>query len=219
MTMDSRSTETIRRAAPGTPRWGQAEGFSLVEFLISSLVLLVIAAGTFGVLTETQRASSFQTEIQAVLDNMRIAGETLPHYILQAGNNPFGAGFSGITIVSGTEVQLRTDVTGSGGPGEPDKGDSDGDANDLGEDVTIRYNAGSQSIELVPNGGAAQTIADHISAFSMQYFDGSGVATTVGDDVRKVTISITGVSSVADPQTGQFFSVQESSDIHVATRN
>jgi Tfp pilus assembly protein PilW len=192
-------------------------GFSLVEFLIGTLVLLVISASIFSMLAETQQTASYQTETQAVLDNSRIAMDTIGRYIRQAANDPTGAGFPGVTIVSATEVRIQSDLTGSA-PGNPDKGDPDGDTADSGEDVTIRYNSGARSIDLIPGGGAAQSIANYISAFSMTYFDAAGASTTDGAAVRKVRISITGATTLPHPRTGQIFSIQQNSDVQLASR-
>lgn len=194
------------------------QGFSLVEFLLSTLILFVVAGAIFGLLAQTQRTASYQSEVQGVLENTRIAMETVERIIQQAGNDPSQTGFEGITITSATEVRVRSDLTGSGGLGSPDKGDPDGDTNDSGEDVTIRYNATARTIELIPAGGTATAIASNISAFDLQYLDPTGTATTVGNDVRRVTISLTGRASVPDPQTGQFFSLQLSGDVQLATR-
>jgi Tfp pilus assembly protein PilW len=197
---------------------GNEAGFSLAEFLTASLVLLLISAAAFGILAETQRTASYQTEVQAVLDNARMAMDTVARYIRQAGNDPHNAGVAGITVTSGTEVRLRSDLTGSAGPSNPDKGDPDGDTLDAGEDVTIRYNATARSLELVPNGGSAQTIANDISAFALQYYDANSIATTVGSNVRKINVSISGASTIANPQTRQTFGVTLTSDIQIATR-
>ena len=53
--------------------------------------------------------------------------QTVEQYIRQAGNDPFCTGVAGIAIVSTEEIQIRSDLTGSAGPGNPDKGDPDGD--------------------------------------------------------------------------------------------
>lgn len=192
-------------------------GFSLVEFMISTLVLLVVASAVFGVLNQTQRTASYQTEVQGVLENTRIAMEILERILQQAGNDPHHAGFTGLAITSATEVRVKSDLTGSAGPASPDKGDPDGDTADTGEDVTILYDAGTRTIELVV-GGTVQPIASNISAFAMQYFDRDGAATNIGDDVRKIRISLTGASPLSDPQTGLAFSMQLNSDVHLATR-
>jgi len=102
---------------------------------------------------------------------------TLGRYIVQAGSNPRSASFTPVTITSSTQVQLCTDVTGSSGGSQ---GDPDGDILDTDENVTIRYNQTACSIELVDGNGTVQTLANYISAFTLNYFDKDGNATTVG---------------------------------------
>jgi Tfp pilus assembly protein PilW len=194
------------------------QGFSLVEFLVSSLIVLVMATSVFDLLSHLQRMASYQTEVQGVIENTRTAMETVARILEEAGNDPLGSGFPGITITSATEVRVRSDLTGSAGPGSPDKGDPDGDTDDANEDVTIRFNESDQSIELIPAGGSAQPIASNISAFSMQYFDSSGVVTSNGNDVRRIRLSLTSTSPFPDPQTHQAFSMQISSDVQLAAR-
>jgi Tfp pilus assembly protein PilW len=207
------------RKPASSPKVHMESGFSLVEFLISTLVLLLLSAAVFGMLAQTQHAAGFQAEVQAVLENTRLAMNTVDGYLRQAGNDPRGAGFQGLTIVSATEVRVRSDLTGSASAsGLPDKGDPDSDTTDANEDVTVRYSAGSSTLEIVPNGGVAQPVADHISAFSMQYFDAAGASTTVGANVRKVQLTITGTTALPDPQTRQPFSMRLTSDILVCTR-
>ncbi len=195
-----------------------AAGFSLAEFMMATGILLVITASIFSMLGDTQRAASYQTEVQAVLDNTRIGMDTVERALRQAGNDPHATGLDGLTIVSATEAVVRSDLTGSAGPALPDKGDPDGDIADSGENLTIRYNAGTSSIEVSPTGGTAQPVANHISAFAMQYFDAAGGAAATGADVRKVSITITGSSTMLDPKTRQPFSLRLKTDVQLATR-
>ena len=104
--------------------YGEA-GFSLVEFLISSAILVVIGASVFSAITDVGRTASYQTEVQTVLQNTRVGMDTIARRIKQAGNNPLAATFEGITIGGAHQVQIRSDLTGSA-PGQPDKGDPDG---------------------------------------------------------------------------------------------
>ena len=194
-------------------------GFGLAEFLISSAILLLIAASVFGMLAETQRAAGYQNEIHAVLQNTRMALSSLERYIRHAGNDPRNTGFPGITVLSATEIRLRTDITGLAGVGNPDKGDPDGDTDDAEEDVTIRYNSTNQSIDLTPKGGTAQALANNISALSITYYDSTGAVTVNGVDVCRVRVSLTGTSAVSNPQTGHSFSQQLSSEIRLSARN
>jgi type II secretory pathway pseudopilin PulG len=199
------------------PRRPQEQGFSLVEFLCSTLVLLAVSGAVFTIMSETQRRVSYQTEVQAVLQNMRIAMNTVERIVRQSANDPLSTGFAGVTVTDSTHARFRTDVTGSAA-GYPDKGDPDGDTNDADEDLTVQYNTGSRSIEIVPNGGNTQSIANYISAFSLQYFDASGVATAVGANVRKIRVQISGASTLADPKTGKTFGFTLSSDVQINSR-
>jgi Tfp pilus assembly protein PilW len=188
-------------------------GFSLVEFVISSAILLIICASIFALLAETQRSAGYQGEVQSVLENTRLALETVERFIRQAGNDPVGTGVSSLTIVSSSEIRLRSDLTGSAGA---DKGDPDGDTSDSGEDVTIRYDGSARSLELIPHPGSAQAIANYISAFSMQYYDSVGAATIMGGEVRMIRIDITGATTLPSPQTREIFSLQLTSEVQLA---
>ncbi len=192
-------------------------GFTLSEFLVCALILLVVASAVFSTLSEIQRAAGYQTEVQSVLCNTRMAVQTIERYIRQAGNDPLHSGLSGITIISETEMRIQSDLTGSSGAGNPDKGDPDGDINDSGENVTIRYNGISRSIEIVPDGGSAQIITGYIAGLTFEYYDGSGAIATVGSDVRKITVTVMGTSLLRDPHTHEVFGVKLSSDISVLT--
>jgi type II secretory pathway pseudopilin PulG len=192
-------------------------GFTLVEFLISSLILIVVASAVFTLLSEIQRTASYQTEVQSVLNNTRIAMQTVERYIRQAGNDPLGSGLSGVIIVSANEIQIRSDLTGLSGAGNPDKGDPDGDIEDSGENVTIRLNDRSRSLEIVPDGGSAQIVANNIVGLSFECYDSQGSLTTTSGDVRKVVVTITGSSSLPNPQTHQAFGVKLSSGVNILT--
>jgi type II secretory pathway pseudopilin PulG len=215
-------------------RTKQESGFTMVEFVLSAVIILLISAALFSILAETQRNSSYQTEVQAVLDNTRIAMDTVEGYVRQASNNPCAiAGFVGIGEggdMSVASVRLRSDLTGSAGCAAPgcgcavtdpslkDKGDPDGNTDDAGEDVTISWNSGTNTVNITPQGGAAQPIANYISAFTLQYFDQNGIETAVAADVRKIRISMTGTTTLPHPQTKKTFGQTVSSDIQIATR-
>jgi Tfp pilus assembly protein PilW len=188
-------------------------GFSLVEFVISSAILLAICASIFSVLAETQRSAGYQSEVQSVLENTRMALETVERFIRQAGNDPAGTGLAGLTIMSSSEIRLRSDLTGSAGA---DKGDPDGDTSDSGEDVTIRYDGSARSLEIIPHPGSAQAVANHVAAFSMQYYDSAGAPTTAGAEVRRIRIDITGATTLASPQTGEIFGLKLASDVQLS---
>jgi type II secretory pathway pseudopilin PulG len=190
-------------------------GFTLVELLICTFVLLLVTSAAFGILSEIQRTVSYQTEIQSVLNNTRIAMQAIERYIRQAGNDPCAGGIQGITIVSATEVQIRSDLAGSAA--NPDKGDPDGDSDDSGENVTIRFNGVSHSIEIIPSGGPPQIFAGYISDLIFQYYDESGAITNDNNKVRKISFAISGTSMLPNPQTGQYFGIRLCSEVRIMT--
>jgi type II secretory pathway pseudopilin PulG len=196
---------------------GRESGFALTEFLVSAVILLILSAAVFTMLSEIQRTASYQTEVQAVLNNVYIAMQTLERRIRQAGNDPYLSGLAGISIVSSTEVRIQSDLTGSAAPGNPDKGDPDGDCSDSGENLTIRYNNVARTIEVVPDGSSAQIIAGYISGLSLSFFDAGGNETNAGNSVRAVKATISGTSTLSDPQTHRRFGVQISSEIRILT--
>ena len=195
---------------------GQA-GFSLLEFMISSIILLLVSAAVFGMLSDIQRTASYQAETQTIVNSAQAALQTIEKYIRQAGNNPQGASLVGINIVDSSEVRIQSDITGSLGPGNPDKGDPDGDVNDSGENVAIRYNQAAKTIEIVPNGGPAQIIAGNINGFTLIYYDADGNSTGVGNSVSRIRVIIKAASSMPNPQTNKTFAMEIGSDIQLET--
>jgi Tfp pilus assembly protein PilW len=179
-----------------------SDGFSLVEFLVSVVILMVLSAGIFTMLTDAQGTTGYQTEVLSTMENTRIAMSVLGRYIVQAGNNPKEAAFTPVTITSATQVQLCSDLTGSAGGSQ---GDPDGDILDSDENITIRYNSNARTIELVDGSGTSRNLARNISAFSMTYLDATGASTSNGANVRSVRIAISGASNVANPRTQKTF--------------
>jgi hypothetical protein len=193
------------------------EGFSLAEFLIASLILMVMATWIFSLLAEVQQEASFQNEVLSVLNNTQSAMHTVERFFRQAGNDPLASGVQGITIIGPSEVRVHADIKGSAGPSNPDKGDPDGDIDDSDEDVVIRYNPRSRSIEIIPGGGSALIIANYISNLSFQYYNAEGEITMEESSVCTIGITISGSSLIPHPKTHQYFGVQLRSEIRKIT--
>ncbi len=192
-------------------------GFGLAEFMMSVLLLVIVMASLFELMIRVERTAGYQGEVQGVVESTRIAMETAQRILRQAGNDPLGAGFPGIVILGDSAVSVRADITGSG-PGSPDQGDPDGDTDDSGEQVTIRHNPAGRTFELVPAGGSAQPLASNITELRFEYFDGAGAPTAIGDEVRRIRITLTGAAPLPDPQTGQVFSMRLTSDVLLVLR-
>ena len=184
-------------------------GFSLVELLIVTLIMGVLAASLFPLLNDLQQETAYRSETQAVLDNIRVAVETLEKYIRQAGNDPHGAGFQGVTIISGQAVMIRSDLKGSHGP---DKGDPNGDVNGSDENVTLRFNPANHSVEIV-TGGTAQIVCNRVHDLKFRYYDADGNLTTDGSKVRCIIVSITVLADWPNPRTQKVFGIEVEREI------
>jgi prepilin-type N-terminal cleavage/methylation domain-containing protein len=212
---DTRNSSTGSRIAAG--KRSPHAGFTLTELMISTLILLVVALAVFKLLSEIQHSAGYQAEVQQVLSNTRIAMRAVEQCIRQAGNDPLNSGLTGVNIISATEVQIRSDLKGSLGAGNPNKGDPDGDTDDSGENVTIRYNRGSRSLEIIPEGGPAQIVASHIADLSMQYYNAEGGLADSGNDVRTITVTISGSTLLPHPETQRIFGLKLSTNIRILT--
>ena len=186
-------------------------GFSIIELLMATLILGILAASLFPLLNDFQRETAYLSETQAVLDNIRVAIETLEKYIRQAGNDPHGTGFQGITIVSDQAVTIRSDLKGSHGS---DKGDPNGDITGPDENVTLRFNPANQSVEIV-SGGTAQIICNRIINLKFRYYDADGNITIDGSSVRRVTVIISGMADRPNPATRKIFGIELEREIRV----
>ncbi len=193
-----------------------SSGFGLMELLISTVIFLVIASTLFGLLVEVQRKTSYQAEVQTILNNTRLAIQTVGRYVRQAGNDPAKCGLSGIIQLSTSELLVESDITGSAGPSNPNKGDPDGDILDSGEKIRLRYNGATRSLETITGSGAVQTVAGSISDMAFHCYNAAGNPASSGEEVRRVHVTISGESLLPDPVTQKRFGVQLHSDFEIA---
>lgn len=191
--MNPRSPATV----PG-PACNDSDGFTLMEALIASTILLIISIPLFGSLNRIQKAATEQAEMQQIQDNVRMALQAVTRSVRQAGNDPYGTGFEAVSPVSATEIRVRSDMTGSQAPGSPNRGDPDGDIMDSGEDILIRYNDSRERLEMVRGSGTVQIVADHISGFALEYLDAQGKPAPDGTNVRSIRIKIIGTADRSD---------------------
>lgn len=198
--------------------WIDGFGFALVELLIAAALTLIISTGIYGALAEIQRWTSYQREARDVAFNAYAALETVERILRQAGNNPHDISMSGVLIESSTNVHIQSDLTGSLGPGDPDKGDPDGDMNDSGEDIIIRHNPSARTLELVSGAGSVQPAANYIVGFSLQFYDAVGTITSSSDEVRSISIEISAATTLLHPQTRKAFGIRLNSIVQIFNR-
>ncbi len=194
----------------------QDHGFVLVDFVISGLVLLILGAALAGLWVEIQKVAVAQVDRARAQNHSSVAMRIIEGYIQSAGNSPVGPPIEGLVIMSAQEVRVRADLTGSASPGQPNKGDPDGDTDDAGEDITIRYNRNAQRIDLISGDGAPTSIADQIVDYSMVFFDALGNPTERGSETAVVRVQISSAGSVYNPHVTTPFARKLICDIPIA---
>ncbi len=97
-------------------------GFSLVELMVSTVIMLVVAGGVFGALNYYQKTYQ-RTEISADMhDNLRSAIDLIMQEVGQAGSSPAGATLASLgvypagilTTSTTTSLKLFGDINGDG---------------------------------------------------------------------------------------------------------
>jgi type II secretory pathway pseudopilin PulG len=216
MMRNSLITRSLERS---TTIMSAESGFSLVEFLVSACVLVIISGAIFEIIGGIPRAAAYQADTQSVLCNARVALETAERLLRQAGNDPQNKGIEGLKIIGPSEIQVQSDLTGASGPSNPDKGDPDGDVDDVGENVVLRYDAAAKTLEMGASGGSLQSIANNIDSFAMQFYDADGSTTFIGSEVRRIDLTLTAVGAIKHPQTGRVFGLHLDQTVFLATRH
>jgi hypothetical protein len=191
------------------------QGFGMAEMLIASALLVLIGGAALGLLGQVEQIASSQTDLQSVLQSGLVSLDLLGRILRQSGNDPCNAGIRGLSSAAANETRVCSDVTGSAAPGDPDKGDPDGDTDDSYEDVVIRYDQSADTVQLVTVGGGVQTVAENISALALEFFDPSGTPVGPGPDASRARITLTSTSRTVSPRTRRPFSLRISSEVQL----
>lgn len=165
------------------------EGFTLVEFMVSMGIGMVILAAVTTTFMSQTRIYNAQEQINELQQNARGALDIISRELKMAGYKPNGGGFNGVTY-STSQLMVQADL------------DSDGaisTGSTANEQITYAYDSANQRITRAVGTGGAQVLAEHITAFTFGYLDSTGTATTVSANIRQVSISITAITAKADP--------------------
>ena len=192
-------------------------GFSLVELMITVLVLSVVSGAAISMMYQSQFVYTEQTQAADASQNLQSAMDQVVRIIRQAGSDPLDlVAVPAVSILGEGYIQVASDVTGSvpstTGNSMESTGDPDGTLSSIGELVTFRFDDDSEQL-FMDMGYGEGLLAENISDFSLSYFDLSGSATTVGQDIALVKINMTGKSEDAGMQTGRKNAVSLSSDV------
>ena len=187
-------------------------GFTLVEMLLSILILAVVSGGVLTTFNNSQRSYQSHEDVTEVTAKSRFSMDQLMTYFRQAGNDPEGHlssnAISPIEILGTGHVRINSDLTGSvpdpSDPTNPLKstGDPDGTLDNLYEQVIARYDTAQQRIYL-DIGYGEEILASDISSFDLTFYDSAGNTTTTESEIVRVQAELVADSAGVNLESGK----------------
>ena len=164
-------------------------GFTLVELMVSMGIGMVILAAVTTTFMSQTRIYNAQEQINEMQQNARGALDILSRELKMAGYKPNGGGFNGVTY-STTQLMVQADLNSDGAIST---------SSTANEQITYAFDNANEQITRAVGSGSAQILAEHISAFTFNYLDSAGAATTVSANIRQLSITITAKTAKPDP--------------------
>jgi type IV pilus assembly protein PilW len=174
---------------PRSIKFRNLEGFTLVELMVSMGIGMVILAAVTTTFMSQTRIYNAQEQINEMQQNARGVLDILSRELKMAGYKPNGGGFNGVTY-STTQLMVQADLNSDGAIST---------SSTANEQITYAFDSANQQITRAVGSGSAQVLAEHIAAFTFNYLDSAGAATTVSASIRQVSITITAKTAKPDP--------------------
>ncbi len=137
-----------------------SKGLTLVEFMVSVLILGLVLAVLFSVFTTTNRMYWRTSERSYLQMNSRAAIEVMAQEIRSAGCDPSGVGLGGILMADSDSIRIQADLNGDGAI----------QTNEPSEDVLYFFDSANQTLVRDPGTGP-QIIVDNVTNVTFSYFD------------------------------------------------
>lgn len=164
-------------------------GFTLVELLVSMGIGLAVLAAVAGTFITQSKYFNVQEQINEMQQNARGAMDIMVREIKMAGYKPAGGTFNGVTYNT-SQLVIEADLDASGAIST---------ASTSNEQITYAHDDANKQVTRKIGTGTAQVLADNITAFTFQYLDVNGAATTVTANIRQVRLNITARTARRDP--------------------
>ena len=187
-------------------------GFTLVEMLLSILILAIVSAGVLMTFNNSQLSYQSHEDVAEVISKSRFSMDQLLTYFRQAGNDPEGhlasSAISPIEILGTGHVRINSDLTGAvpdpSDPTDPLKstGDPDGTLDNLYEQVVVRYDSAQQRIYL-DIGYGEEILASEISSFDLTFYDSAGNTTVTESNIVRVQAELVADSAGGNLESGK----------------
>ena len=176
----------MRHVSTGAGR--SARGMTLVELLISMAILGVVMGGVTRSFVQQRKITAIQTQRVALIQHAQAAMDLVTRELRTAGTNPTGAAFVPVTYHA-ARLEIRADLNGNG---------TTDTNNDPNEHLIYAYDSAHKRLTR-DAGSGAEPLVDNLQAFTFQYLDSAGAATTVSSAIRQLQITITARTAASDP--------------------
>ncbi len=202
----------------------EQQGFSLIELMVASFVMLMFMAAAYSVSQSMQDIGIRGQRRAGNQQASRMALERMEGVIRMAGNDPSGTAFSNsfqpFPVSTATQLQLRMDLprdnNNNGSTWDVIDGNADNDTdddnenengdgfiNDEGEDLTFTHNAAAGTITMTDNvTGNTFIVAERVQPNPGGQPLFTYVRDPVSNDPIRVTLTVTVASDRDDLITG-----------------
>ncbi|MGE0519551.1 MAG: PilW family protein [Candidatus Binatia bacterium] len=188
---------------------------SLIETVIGVMLGLVVTIGVFSFNSRHSFAMQDQLRQLDVQSAARSVVDLFAREVRRAGANPTCTGaFEAIATAKADEIQLRSDLDGSGAIDQPH------------EDVRYRWRVTDQILERTAGQTDLLLSGQELTGSRFRYFDGAGTELMPGAgldaaqraSVRRVRIEVALRERPADPDMGGSLTASASTDIDLRNR-
>ncbi len=152
--------------------------------------MLILAAVTTTFISQGKFYSG-QEQVNEMEQNARGALDVIARELKMAGYKPAGGTFDGVTY-SSSQLEIRADFDASGGI----------NSSTTTERITYAYDSANKQITRKMGTGTAEVLADNITAFTFEYLNAAGNATTTTAEIRQVRITVTAKTAKLDVNYG-----------------
>ena len=213
------SGKPARPFSPAGDNLFSPRGFSFIEMMVASVVLVLIGGSVSTLMFQGQRSYQSQRGMIEVAQQGRIGMEQIISFVRQAGNDPEETGITPIQILGANHIRINSDLTGlEGGLGDPD-----GDIDDLYEQVVVRHDTtapGYVKIDLADGNGERILIENIPSGdFVISPLNASGSVTATEADIRAVRVEMKVRTAQEDLQTGNIQSITLRSEAYLRSQS
>ena len=203
--------------------WLESEsGFTLVEFIISSLMMMIVMGGTLLLATRIQEGYQFQTDDTVVEQEARYALDWIARDLRSAASDPYNVIPNNQSIFldpngganNDDSIRIQADISPNG---------PDGDIADAGENITIALDTVNRVITRADTNSAAPAavaMTDTIfTDLSFTFLDASRTVTATSDLIAYIQVQVTAQSRGRNAQAaGGFTTATLGTEVRVRTR-